>query len=539
VGFADLLLYAVPFLALFPLRNNDLWWHLASGREMIERGGFLRDDPFSFTGFMGAWVDNEWLSQLVFYGTWLIGGNLGLVVLRACLYSAVFLLIRSLLRSGRRPSAFLASLVVGIALSYGWWEVRPSVFSVLGTLLLLVILERIRRSGRGFVTLPILFLVWASMHPGFLFGLCVLVGTVAGLYAERLLPGWPTWTSRPRTSRRLAAWTALSILATLVNPYGWNVYRQQAAIAGNTAYRAILDEWAPPSTAFLLLVLMTVGVFLIARYRRLALACWIPILGGAALATTGVRFEEYFALVAVPAMLMGSGSTRASGFARVLVPGLMIGSILVGLQAPLSASTPEGQPVSSASGTPVDPADARLASRLKCNALLLSAVAAGAFATELWRRRRPGRRLRPSRLGHSNWAFVSTAVVAAALLASNAPRLGWLPKDYVEPGRYPDACLAALPHGDARTFNKLSWGGWLIWTAHVRTFIDGRCWGQPIFFEYSQGQGPDWRRVFDRHRIDWAIGAGHASATLNLSRSPDWELVCDDAVSVVYRRRRE
>src|SRR5262249_26980074 len=160
-------------LCLFPLRANDLWWHLASGRAMVEQHAFLHGDPFSFTGFMGDWVDNAWLSQLIYYGAWRLGGNLALVVLRAATYALVFVALRGFLRAGRQPSALFPCLAAAILLSYGWWDLRPSAFSVLLTIILLVVLERARRTGRGLALLPLLFLVWASLHPGFFFGLCV------------------------------------------------------------------------------------------------------------------------------------------------------------------------------------------------------------------------------------------------------------------------------------------------------------------------------------------------------------------------------
>ena len=51
-----LLVAAVPLLALFPLHNNDLWWHLAAGRWIVEHHAVPRTDVFSWTHFLGAWV---------------------------------------------------------------------------------------------------------------------------------------------------------------------------------------------------------------------------------------------------------------------------------------------------------------------------------------------------------------------------------------------------------------------------------------------------------------------------------------------------
>lgn len=72
--------------SLFSLRATDLFWHLASGRFMVEQLALPRHDPFRF-GIGGglAWVDHEWLFQLLVYAVERLGGLDALVALRAAL----------------------------------------------------------------------------------------------------------------------------------------------------------------------------------------------------------------------------------------------------------------------------------------------------------------------------------------------------------------------------------------------------------------------------------------------------------------------
>ena len=513
---ADLLVGLVAVLAAFPLRNNDLWWHLASARTMVARHAFLHGDPFSFTGFAAGWIDNEWLAQLVFYGAWLLGGNVALVVLRAALYLGIALLLRAYLRAARHPDALVPCLIAGVALSFGWWELRPSVFSIAGTLLLLLMVERIRRSGKGFAALPLLFLAWANVHPGFFFGLCVLAATIAALAVEPLLPSWRRFSPYPLV-RPLTLATLASIAATLVNPYGWRVYEQQLAISGNAPYRALLDEWVPPSIPFLALLIGTLAAFALLRGRRVPLAAWVPILGASALATTGVRFEEYFALVALPAIVAHLGPLRASKPRLALVGALVATSLLVGLVSPLAVSRREGR----ADGIASDPVELRVEQRLQRNALILAAIGAGALLLSRRNRRQVGSR--------AGWTVVAASLLIAGFVASHGPA------DALEPDRYPQKCLEAV-NGDGRVFNRLSWGGWLIWTRRQPTFIDGRCAGQPLVFEYVEAYGPRRQEIFDAHRIDGAIVSKGDALSESLARDPSWSLTCEDEVSAVYRR---
>lgn len=481
---------------------------------MVAQHAFLRGDPFSFTGFAASWIDNEWLAQLGFYAAWLLGGNVGLVVLRAGLYLGIALVLRAYLREGRQPSALVPCLIAGIALSFGWWELRPSVFSIAATLALLLILERARRSGRGLALLPALFLVWASLHPGFLFGLLVLVATTGAIAFEPLLPSWRRFSPFPLV-RPLTLWTFASFVATLVNPYGWRVYEQQVAISGNVPYRALLDEWVPPSIPFLLLLIATLLAFAFLRGKRVPLAAWVPIAGASALATTGVRFEEYFALIALPAIFVQLGPLRASKPRAAFAGVLVAASLIVGLASPLAVARHEGR----ADGIASDRVEARVEGRQQRNAVILGAIGIAALVFS----RRQGR-------SRGGWAVTTASLLIAGFIASRGPA------DAIEPGRYPEKCLEAV-NGDGRVFNKLSWGGWLIWTRRQPTFIDGRCSGQPLVFEYVEAYGPKRQEIFDTHRIDGAIVSKGDALSESLAHDPAWSLACEDEVSAVYRRR--
>ncbi|MDH3283098.1 MAG: hypothetical protein OEQ13_00010 [Acidobacteriota bacterium] len=532
---ADLLLFAAPLLALFPLRNNDLWWHLATGRWILAEGGVPHRDPFSFTGFMGAWVDNEWLSQVALYGTWLAFGNAGLVLLRASVVACLFLLIRQLLVSARRSEMLVPAVICGISLSYGWWGTRPSMFSLVGTLVLLLILERLRRSSRFALALPALFLVWANTHPGFFFGLAVLLATLAGLLVEPLLPGWPRWSRQSGVYKQLAFGTLLSIAATLVNPYGWRVYAQQLVIARNTEYRSLLDEWAPPSACFVLFVLVASAAFVALRFRKLPLASLAPILGAAALSTTAVRFEEYFALVAIPAMLAGLGPVRRCRLSALLVVLLLAASLALGLSPPMATVLQEGSGLSHAA---VDPADVRLHARMQRNVALLAALVAASLALAGARRHGRAEWLLDRWRGRSVSLAAGSGLLFAVPLLLAATGAGALPRDLVEPERYPDRCAQRLPGPEEHVLNRLSWGGWLIWTAGTKTYIDGRSWGQPIFFEYHGCDGPGCAPVLARRDIDWVIVGPTDPPVRHLSGDPAWETVCQDDAAVLYHRLR-
>ena len=52
---------------LFKVKSYDVFWHLASGRWIVEHGRIPRTDPFRFTSHGAPWVDHEWLFQVLLY----------------------------------------------------------------------------------------------------------------------------------------------------------------------------------------------------------------------------------------------------------------------------------------------------------------------------------------------------------------------------------------------------------------------------------------------------------------------------------------
>jgi hypothetical protein len=59
----------------------DVWWHLATGRWVVEHGEIPKVDPFSFTAAGAPWINVNWLADLILYGTHSLGGPSALVLL--------------------------------------------------------------------------------------------------------------------------------------------------------------------------------------------------------------------------------------------------------------------------------------------------------------------------------------------------------------------------------------------------------------------------------------------------------------------------
>ncbi len=66
----------------FPIDLDDTWWHLLTGRHILDHHQIPRVDPFSFTAAGAAWVNWKWLAGLLMTLAWDVAGSGGLIVLR-------------------------------------------------------------------------------------------------------------------------------------------------------------------------------------------------------------------------------------------------------------------------------------------------------------------------------------------------------------------------------------------------------------------------------------------------------------------------
>jgi hypothetical protein len=206
-----------------PLFSVDLWWHLASGRWVWEHRALMREDPFNFVSFpsdLPLWrkltFTQYWLSQLMLYATYLAAGFKGVLLTRAAVITGAFATLYVLMRrngAGRAVAVaflWLAAVVTVRELTYV--EARPQMWTTLFAPLAVLLLDEMRRGGRGaHFALPALMLLWANMHAGFVLGALVIA-----IYAGTALV-----LRRGATPRAFYASCAGALLATVLTPGGY------------------------------------------------------------------------------------------------------------------------------------------------------------------------------------------------------------------------------------------------------------------------------------------------------------------------------
>jgi hypothetical protein len=216
--------------------DPDLWGNVRFGLDILRDGNIPHTDAYSFTTDR-AWVNHEWLSEVLIGHAFRAGGDLGLILLKLAAVGSMVLLLWLTLRRERIYSAVIrdAAMAVAVVLTFDQTRyVRPQLFSLVAFTILLTCLTRARRGGQHWLLLlPPLFGVWANLHGGWLVG--------GGIFA--------LWTAVTASAgnRRHAVWCTViggaSLAATLLNPYGlelWTLLRDTVGLE-----RADIVEWQP------------------------------------------------------------------------------------------------------------------------------------------------------------------------------------------------------------------------------------------------------------------------------------------------------
>ena len=289
----------VATFSVFPLQSDDLFMYLAMGRRFLETGSLPSADPFLFEP--RPWhMYHQWLTYLFFYGSYKLGGYSLISAAKTALLLFSFALPLALARRSlpRLCVWLLSAALACLASSFRFIE-RADLFTNLCLVAVLVIvLRELERPSRWLWLVPVIFLAWVNLHPGFPVGWAVLAAAVGAQWV------------RGRDARRLAAASAASAAACLANPLGWGGAAYPFAFSRTYApfLRRFYFEWyspfnpllrANPQLPFLIAVALLTAAILWSSRRSRPWFHAAVFAGLAYLAAGQVRFIPAFCLVAV------------------------------------------------------------------------------------------------------------------------------------------------------------------------------------------------------------------------------------------------
>ncbi len=305
----------VALLSFSRIGDDDVFWHLATGRWIAAHHTVPSADVFGYATQGETWIPFEWGWDLLAYAVNGAGPEFSpLLFLTAAIWSAVALLLfRIMRRRGVPLSVGIPAILFLLLASVERISPRPHVVTSLGLAVTASLCILYRDGGirpkHFFAALAVVFLIWGNAHPGALAGLFLLGLFAAGDLIGALLGRGGGSDMKFRRGVSLAGAAAIAACVLLVNPHGVDTWRY---LYSHTQMRMLaqIDEWVPPfsvasPTGSLLFykILLAAGALTIVPLIRRRDPLPVLLAGGFALYSLEAnRFVSDFALVNLVAL---------------------------------------------------------------------------------------------------------------------------------------------------------------------------------------------------------------------------------------------
>lgn len=216
--------------------DDDIFWHLETGKYIAENKVIPSTDVFGFSTRGQEWIPFEWGFDVLAYNIYKFSGYAGLSVFRSIIFILIFyLFIRISVKLKLNTFIVYFILLLLILALFERLLIKPQIISYLFTALTLYIFldyRHIKRENNRIIYwLPPIFLFWANMHMGVLSGIVLftifVISEIAAYSKLTFLNPGAKEIVNPSTKKDLQriilVYTA-SIAVLLINPHGIYTY---------------------------------------------------------------------------------------------------------------------------------------------------------------------------------------------------------------------------------------------------------------------------------------------------------------------------
>jgi len=246
-----LLIGAVFISYLFLPTDTDLGWHLRYGQHIFETASVFRKNKIGFFLPEYQWIHSYSLYQLITFVVYKYLGFGGLAFLGAGIISLIaWTIIASFPKKTFWP-VFGILLTLFLSLPATNMGYRSQTLSILGFSTLLYLLSK-PIDKKSLFLIPVIFLIWANLHGGFIFGF-VLLGFH---FLEKIIR------KKNKEAVGLAIASITAFLATLINPFGFKIYWESYRHSWYPLNK-LIAEWTPPNSLYVLVILSIASLVII------------------------------------------------------------------------------------------------------------------------------------------------------------------------------------------------------------------------------------------------------------------------------------
>lgn len=235
-------------LTLFPPFDPDFGWQLRCGQLVLKGKNCLVNN---FTTLLEGfkWAYPTFVYPLILSLTFNNFSFWGISLLNATVVTLIYLLMFKTLKGDQFIKIGLLTLSIFLSWIVLYLGLRSQIFSLLFFSITLFIIDRVRNKNFKLLYLtPLVFLVWANTHAGFIPGLMLLAFYNLELVFKK---NWE------KSLKAFGALTA-SVLATLITPYGIEIYNLLFEHF-RTPLNTLIAEWVSPTPVHWAIMLTAAG----------------------------------------------------------------------------------------------------------------------------------------------------------------------------------------------------------------------------------------------------------------------------------------
>ncbi len=311
------LLICIFALSSYKIDDDDVFWHLATGRFVVENGYVPDKDVFGALTQNTEWIPFEWGWDVISYELYNTGGYNAIFIFRSLIFCLIFFIYFRLLKKFNVNSVISAVLLFILLMAVNdRLSPRPHMFTYLFFVVLLYLFTTFKYIDREkyfkrLFSLPLIFLLWGNLHLGVIAGgLLLFIFTLSEViiyyYPSRFSNSENKALSREQL-KKLAIISIASALVLLINPHGIQTYIYAYSHTKMKMLESIL-EWQNPFTGKIEMTfvvtlykifLFTGIIVLIYAYKKRDLTAAMIYLAFAVYSVRAIRFTVDYEIVIV------------------------------------------------------------------------------------------------------------------------------------------------------------------------------------------------------------------------------------------------
>lgn len=268
--------YVVVFsYSLFVPYDSDMGWHIKYGEYFFKNHQILRENIFSTMMPGYPWVNSSWATDLVTYLTFNNFGFLGISVLGALVVTAIFYFFARAGKLSFWEKSILFPILLYLETAFIQVSFRGQQLTLLafGILYFLFSLYKEGNKRAALLFIP-LFMLWSNFHGQFILGLGIFFLLLSFFLLQKYYYEKPVEKKAVINEGKFLSLIFISsFAATIINPFGINIYLESIRHFANPLQKFII-EWLPLDRFSLLwwnlmfweaVVLISLGIFI---YRK-------------------------------------------------------------------------------------------------------------------------------------------------------------------------------------------------------------------------------------------------------------------------------